>query len=196
MSRDHEHIAGEIERQAEVTKRLAYRLHCDCGMELPLHLAKEIGTLLESDAGGIWAQKLSTAHWSMFLAEHQEDRGAYAYVTHDAITLPQGLTQLSIKLRYYRHGVVLHGSGGDILGAVIDALGLRFEVLCCSVCADTLTRGNVAFVEISVPNGETACGVGAHEKVTAAEVKAMLVAVNHALNQGALNDVMVAATVE
>ncbi|WP_206606298.1 hypothetical protein [Steroidobacter cummioxidans] len=162
-------------------------------MHLPLHIAKKIGHLVRSDVASIWRQRLSKTHWSMFFAEHQEAHGAYVYVTHDSFVLQEGSTELSMKLRFHGQGLILRGTGKDVSSAIIDALGLRFEVRCCSTCADTLRAGNVAFVEISMPNGETACGLGDHENVVAAQIKAILNAVNHALNQGVLKDEMLVA---
>ncbi|MDY6946854.1 MAG: hypothetical protein SXG53_14145 [Pseudomonadota bacterium] len=179
--------------QVEVTERLAYRLHCDCGMPLPEHLVEQLGRLNKSDSGGIWGQRLSSTHWSIFFAEHRQDHGAYAYVTHDAFVSKEGSTRLSMKLRYHGYSVILRGIGKDIFTAISDALGLKFEVICCSLCAEALSEDNVAFVEILLPDGLTTCGLGVHENDFAAEIKAMLAAVNHALNQGTLNDEMLVA---
>ena len=80
--------------------------------------------------------------------------------------------------------------------AVVDALGLRFDVL--SYEEHSMGSGSdaraVAFVEITTPARTTLFGVGLHENIVTASLMAILSAVNRALQRGLLDDSMPAAT--
>jgi 2-isopropylmalate synthase len=86
----------------------------------------------------------------------------------------------------------LHGEGNGPIDALVNALGLRFDVL--SYEERSMGSGSgaraVAFVEITTPARATLFGVGIHDNIVTASLLAVLSAVNRALSRGLLDDSM------
>ena len=108
----------------------------------------------------------------------------------------QNVERLTLKLKCHGQGALLHGEGNGPIDAIVDALGLRFDVLSYeehSIGSGSDARA-VAFVEITTPARATLFGVGMHENIVTASLLAVLSAVNRALQRGLLDDSMPAAT--
>ena len=108
----------------------------------------------------------------------------------------QNVERLTLKLKCNGQGALLHGEGNGPIDAIVDALGLRFDVL--SYEEHSMGSGSdaraVAFVEITTPARATLFGVGLHENIVTASLLAVLSAVNRALQRGLLDDSMPAPT--
>jgi 2-isopropylmalate synthase len=87
---------------------------------------------------------------------------------------------------------VLSGRGNGPIDALVDALGLRCDVL--SFEERSMGSGSdaraVAFIEITTPSRVTLFGCGVHTNTVSASLLAVLSAVNRALGQGAIDDTM------
>ena len=74
----------------------------------------------------------------------------------------QNVERLTLKLKCNGQGALLHGDGNGPIDAIVDALGLRFDVL--SYEEHSMGSGSdaraVAFVEITTPARATLFGVG------------------------------------
>jgi 2-isopropylmalate synthase len=140
----------------------------------------------------------SEAIWSLFEREYLGENGTYVYGGHQLSPLRehQNIERLTLKLKCNGQGALLHGEGNGPIDAIVDALGLRFDVL--SYEEHSMGSGSdaraVAFVEITTPARTTLFGVGLHENIVTASLMAILSAVNRALQRGLLDDAMTAAT--
>jgi 2-isopropylmalate synthase len=173
---------------------IAFLLERDYGLVLPRRLQIEFSRVVQSvtDATG---KELSSAEiWQLFEREYLAQRGGYEYRSHQLNTAQDGSDgeRLTVKLLCNGQGAVLAGRGNGPIDALIDALGLRCDVL--SYDEHSMGSGSdaraVAFVEITTPARLTLFGCGVHENIVTASLLAVLSAVNRALAQGALDDAM------
>jgi 2-isopropylmalate synthase len=132
--------------------------------------------------------------WALFEKEYLGENGVYVYGAHQlsAMRDQPGVERLTLKLKCNGQGALLHGEGNGPIDAIVDALGLRFDVLSYeehSIGSGSDARA-VAFVEITTPARATLFGVGAHVNIVTASLLAVLSAVNRALQRGLLDDSM------
>ena len=130
----------------------------------------------------------------LFEREYLGENGTYVYGGHQLSPLRdhRNVERLTLKLKCSGQGALLHGEGNGPIDAIVDALGLRFDVL--SYEEHSMGSGSdaraVAFVEITTPARGTLFGVGLHENIVTASLLAVLSAVNRALQRGLLDDSM------
>lgn len=176
---------------------IAYLLERDYGLAMPRRLQIEFSQVVQAvtDATG---KELSAAQlWALFEQEYLAEKGPYVYGAHQLASGREqpGVEHLTLKLKCRGQGTLLHGQGNGPIDAIVDALGLRFDVL--SYEEHSMGSGSdaraVAFVEITTPARATLFGVGVHENIVTASLLAVLGAVNRALDRGWLDDSMPAA---
>ncbi len=173
---------------------IAYLLERDYGLVLPRRLQIEFSRVVQevTDATG---KELSSAEiWSLYEREYLQQEGGYEYRSHQLNTAQDGTDgeRLTVRLNCHGQGAVLSGRGNGPIDALIDALGLRCDVL--SYEERSMGSGSnakaVAFVEITTPSRVTLFGCGVHANIVSASLLAVLSAVNRALGQGAIDDSM------
>ncbi len=173
---------------------IAYLLERDFGLVLPRRLQIEFSRVVQqvTDASG---KELSAAEiWSLFESEYLSQRGAYQYRSHQLTTSEDGSDgeRLAVKLTCHDQGAFLSGRGNGPIDALIDALGLRCDVL--SFEERSMGSGSdaraVAFIEMTTPSRVTLFGCGVHTNTVSASLLAVLSAVNRALRDGAIDDAM------
>jgi 2-isopropylmalate synthase len=177
---------------------IAYLLERDFGLTMPRRLQIEFSQVVQAVTDATGKELSSEAIWSLFEREYLGENGTYVYGGHQLSPLRehQNVERLTLKLKCNGQGALLHGEGNGPIDAIVDALGLRFDVL--SYEEHSMGSGSdaraVAFVEITTPARTTLFGVGLHENIVTASLMAILSAVNRALQRGLLDDSMPAAT--
>jgi 2-isopropylmalate synthase len=177
---------------------IAYLLERDYGLTMPRRLQIEFSQVVQAVTDATGKELSSEAIWSLFEREYLGENGTYVYGGHQLSPLRehQNIERLTLKLKCNGQGALLHGEGNGPIDAIVDALGLRFDVL--SYEEHSMGSGSdaraVAFVEITTPARTTLFGVGLHENIVTASLMAILSAVNRALQRGLLDDSMPAAT--
>jgi 2-isopropylmalate synthase len=177
---------------------IAYLLERDYGLTMPRRLQIEFSQVVQAVTDATGKELSSEQIWSLFEREYLGENGAYVYSAHQLSPLRehQNVERLTLKLKCNGQGALLHGEGNGPIDAIVDALGLRFDVL--SYEEHSMGSGSdaraVAFVEITTPARATLFGVGLHENIVTASLMAILSAVNRALQRGLLDDAMPAAT--
>jgi 2-isopropylmalate synthase len=177
---------------------IAYLLERDYGLTMPRRLQIEFSQVVQAVTDATGKELSSEAIWSLFEREYLGENGTYVYGGHQLSPLRehQNIERLTLKLKCNGQGALLHGEGNGPIDAIVDALGLRFDVL--SYEEHSMGSGSdaraVAFVEITTPARSTLFGVGLHENIVTASLMAILSAVNRALQRGLLDDSMPAAT--
>jgi 2-isopropylmalate synthase len=175
---------------------IAYLLERDYGLTMPRRLQIEFSQVVQAVTDATGKELLSEQIWSLFEREYLGENGAYVYGGHQLSPVREHLERLTLKLKCHGQGALLHGEGNGPIDAIVDALGLRFDVL--SYEEHSMGSGSdaraVAFVEITTPARATLFGVGLHENIVTASLMAILSAVNRALQRGLLDDSMRAAT--
>jgi 2-isopropylmalate synthase len=177
---------------------IAYLLERDFGLTMPRRLQIEFSQVVQAVTDATGKELSSEAIWSLFEREYLGENGTYVYGGHQLspVREHQNVERLTLKLKCNGQGALLHGEGNGPIDAIVDALGLRFDVL--SYEEHSMGSGSdaraVAFVEITTPARTTLFGVGLHENIVTASLMAILSAVNRALQRGLLDDSMPAAT--
>ena len=177
---------------------IAYLLERDYGLTMPRRLQIEFSQVVQAVTDATGKELTSEQIWSLFEREYLGENGTYVYGGHQLSPLRehQNVERLTLKLKCNGQGALLHGEGNGPIDAIVDALGLRFDVL--SYEEHSMGSGSdaraVAFVEITTPARTTLFGVGLHENIVTASLMAVLSAVNRALQRGLLDDSMPAAT--
>ena len=177
---------------------IAYLLERDYGLTMPRRLQIEFSQVVQAVTDATGKELTSEQIWSLFEREYLGENGAYVYGGHQLspVREHQNVERLTLKLKCNGQGALLHGDGNGPIDAIVDALGLRFDVL--SYEEHSMGSGSdaraVAFVEITTPARATLFGVGLHENIVTASLMAVLSAVNRALQRGLLDDSMPAAT--
>lgn len=177
---------------------IAYLLERDYGMTMPRRLQIEFSQVVQAVTDATGKELSSEQIWALFQKEFLGDDGVYVYGAHQLSSLrdQQNVERLTLKLKCNGQGALLHGEGNGPIDAIVDALGLRFDVL--SYEEHSIGTGSgakaMAFVEITTPARATLFGVGYHENIVTASLLAVLSAVNRALQRGLLDDAMEVAT--
>jgi 2-isopropylmalate synthase len=177
---------------------IAYLLERDYGLTMPRRLQIEFSQVVQAVTDATGKELMSEQIWQLFQQEYLGDNGVYVYGAHQLSSLrdQQNVERLTLKLKCHGQGALLHGEGNGPIDAIVDALGLRFDVL--SYEEHSMGTGSgakaVAFVEITTPARATLFGVGLHENIVTASLLAVLSAVNRALQRGLLDDSMPVAT--
>jgi 2-isopropylmalate synthase len=177
---------------------IAYLLERDYGLTMPRRLQIEFSQVVQAVTDATGKELSSEQIWQLFGGEYLGENGGYVYGGHQlsSVREHQNVERLTLKLKCNGQGALLHGEGNGPIDAIVDALGLRFDVL--SFEEHSMGSGSdaraVAFVEITTPARATLFGVGIHENIVTASLMAVLSAVNRALQRGLLDDSMPAAT--
>ena len=177
---------------------IAYLLERDYELTMPRRLQIEFSQVVQAVTDATGKELSSEQIWSLFGQEFLGENGTYVYGGHQLspVREQQSVERLTLKLKCDGQGALLHGEGNGPIDAIVNALGLRFDVL--SYEEHSMGSGSdaraVAFVEITTPARATLFGVGLHENIVTASLMAVLSAVNRALQRGLLDDSMPAAT--
>ncbi len=179
---------------------IAYLLERDYGLTMPRRLQIEFSQVVQAVTDATGKELTSEQIWSLFEREFLGENGVYVYGGHQLspVREQQSVERLTLKLKCNGQGALLHGEGNGPIDAIVDALGLRFDVL--SYEEHSMGTGSgaraVSFVEITTPARATLFGVGLHENIVTASLLAVLSAVNRALQRGLLDDAMPVATAQ
>jgi 2-isopropylmalate synthase len=173
---------------------IAYLLERDYEMTMPRRLQIEFSQVVQAVTDATGKELTSEQIWELFEKEYLGNNGSYVYSAHQVSGLRDqpGVERLTLKLKCNGQGALLHGEGNGPIDAIVDALGLRFDVLSYeehSIGSGSDARA-VAFVEITTPARATLFGVGVHVNIVTASLLAVLSAVNRALQRGLLDDSM------
>jgi 2-isopropylmalate synthase len=177
---------------------IAYLLERDHGLIMPRRLQIEFSQIVQAVADADGGELTSDELWRVFEREYLAMDGNYVYAGHhlSASREHPGAERLNLKVKCCGQGALLHGVGNGPIDALVNAMGLRFDVI--SYEQHAIRSGSdaraAAFVEITTPSKVTLFGVGVHENTVTASLMAVLSAVNRALQRGFLDDTMVPAT--
>src|SRR5690606_34996583 len=146
---------------------VAYLMERDHGIQMPRRLQIEFSQVVQAVTDTTGKELPSAQIWQLFQDEYLTDEGAYAYGGHQLTAEKDNgnRQRLSLKLRCNGQGALLHGEGNGPIDAIVDALGLRIDLL--SYEEHSIGQGSdaraMAFVEITTPTRTTLFGVGVHE---------------------------------
>lgn len=169
---------------------ISYLLERDYDLALPRRLQIEFSQVVQAVTDTTGKELNSAEIWALFNREYLEQLGAYTYRAHQLVTAQDGSDheQITLKLNHNGRDATFSGKGNGPINAVIDALGLQFDVLSYeerSIGSGSKAKA-IAFVEITTPARVTLFGVGMHDNIVSASLVAVLSAVNRAMKRDAL----------
>jgi 2-isopropylmalate synthase len=167
---------------------MAYLMKNDHKLDLPRRLQQEFSRLVQARADAEGSELSSERLWSYFCAEYLERRTPLEFQERHT-TATDDVTSIDARVSYRAASMQLKGEGNGPLSAFVDSLrllGIFVKVL--DYAEHALTSGGdaqaAAYVECEVgENGDVQVvwGVGIDVDITTASLKAVVSALNRAL---------------
>ncbi len=169
---------------------IAYLLERDYQLVMPRRLQIEFSQVVQAAADTTGKELTSEEIWSLFNAEYLAPRHPFIYRSHQLAASTDGADSERLSLQVERDGRVetWHGQGSGPIDAIVNAIGLDFDVL----SYEEHSRGQgssakaVCYIEITTRSRRTLFGAGMHSNIITASLLAVLSAVNRAIAAGAL----------
>jgi 2-isopropylmalate synthase len=169
---------------------VAYLLERDYQLVMPRRLQIEFSQVVQSTADVTGKELTSEELWELFRQEYLVSRNPFMYRSHQLAASTDGADRERLSLQVERDGRLETwvGEGSGPIDAIVDAIGLPFDLL----SYDEHSRGQgsaataVSYIEITTRSRRTLYGAGMHSNIITASLLAVLSAVNRAIAQGAL----------
>jgi 2-isopropylmalate synthase len=169
---------------------VAYLLERDYQLVMPRRLQIEFSQVVQTAADITGKELTSQELWDLFTSEYLKPRAPFLYRSHQLAASTDGADSERLSLQVENAGRVETwlGQGSGPIDAMVDAIGLPFDVL----SYEEHSRGQgsaaqaVSYIEITTRSRRTLFGAGAHSNIITASLLALLSAVNRAVAQGAL----------
>jgi len=164
---------------------MAYIMKSEHSMDLPRRLQMEFSRVVQARTDSAGGEVAPDEMWTIFSAEYLEDTAPLELVTVKSVSNGGGYT-VSAVVR--DHGVEkeIVGEGNGPVSAFVDALGiLGYHVRVLDYTEHALSSGGnakaAAYVETELGSDEDAhvlWGVGLHESIVTASLRAVISAIN------------------
>jgi 2-isopropylmalate synthase len=169
---------------------VAYLLERDYQLVMPRRLQIEFSQVVQAAADTSGKELTSKELWELFASEYLNPRRPLVYRSHQLAASTDGADSERLTLQLERDGRLetRHGQGSGPIDAIVNAIGLDFDVL----SYEEHSRGQgsaaqaVAYVEITTRSRRTLFGAGTHSNIITASLLAVVSAVNRAIHRGAL----------
>lgn len=169
---------------------IAYLLEREHGLKLPRRLQMEFSQVVQKVADTTGKELTPAALWSAFQEEYLTTTHPFALLEHrDG---PSGMTLDKLTATLYENGKerIVAGTGNGPIDAFVDAMSRHCSLAirvadyhehAIGAGADATA---VAYVEMQVTDQPTLFGVGIHENIVTASLRAVVSALNRAAAQG------------
>ncbi len=169
---------------------VAYLLERDYQLVMPRRLQIEFSQVVQAAADITGKELTSKELWDLFTQEYLAPRPPIVYRSHQLAASTDGADteRLSLQVEYEGRLETWLGQGSGPIDAMVEAVGLPFDVL----SYEEHSRGQgsaakaVSYIEITTRSRRTLFGAGMHPNIITASLLAILSAVNRAIAQGAL----------
>jgi 2-isopropylmalate synthase len=169
---------------------VAYLLERDYQLVMPRRLQIEFSQVVQAAADTSGKELTSKELWELFASEYLAPKRPLVYRSHQLAASTDGADSERLTLQLERDGRLetRHGQGSGPIDAIVNAIGLDFDVL----SYEEHSRGQgsaaqaVAYVEITTRSRRTLFGAGMHPNIITASLLAVVSAVNRAIHRGAL----------
>ncbi|NJN45504.1 MAG: 2-isopropylmalate synthase [Candidatus Competibacteraceae bacterium] len=165
---------------------IAYLLEKDHGIRLPRRLQIEFSQLVQAIADTTGKELTSGAIRMAFEDEYLGAQQPFAFMEHRDIASSSaaGTDELTATVREHGQDRIIIGSGNGPIDAFVNAMNAHFGIAVRLVDYHEHAVGAgadataVAYVEIQVDEDTTLFGVGMHENIVIASLRAVISAVN------------------
>jgi len=184
---DPKHVGRTYEAVIRVNSQsgkggVAYIMKTEHGFDLPRRLQIEFSKTIQHITEDTGTEITPAEMWAAFEAEYFRPDGRLELLGHEVTTKDDGATITAQVLLDGEHRTIV-GTGNGPIAAFVHALselGISVEVL--DYAEHAITAGTdaqaVAYVETQGPDGVVRWGVGVHESILAAGLRAVVSAVN------------------
>ena len=169
---------------------IAYILEQDYGVALPrraqIEFSKVIQQLTDREGHEVQPQQI----WDVFSAEYLDQNGPLTFLRYQTIPGADGDRHLKATLRVFGEEREIEGHGNGPISAFVDgmqlAFGFNLDVVDYREHAVGAGKDTTAYayVEMLSPTEETLFGVGRHENIVEASLRAVVSAANRAQRMG------------
>ncbi|HKK29086.1 MAG TPA: 2-isopropylmalate synthase [Alphaproteobacteria bacterium] len=169
---------------------ISYILETDYGISLPrraqIEFSKVIQQLTDREGHEVPSDKI----WDVFNAEYLDQNGPLSFLGYQTLPGESGGRELTAKLRVYGEELEIKGKGSGPISAFVDGLAnaLGFELDVIDYREHAVGSGKdtnaYAYVEMRAPNETTLFGVGKHDNIVEASLRAVVSAANRAQRMG------------
>jgi 2-isopropylmalate synthase len=185
---DPKHVGRTYEAVIRVNSQsgkggVAYILQAEHGLDLPRRLQIEFSKTIQGITEDTGTEITPASMWQAFLAEYLPEDPAVQLVSHESHTGEAGSKVVAQLLVDGEHRTVTGQGNGPIaafVGAVRDELDVDIDVVDYSEHA--VSAGSdataVAYVETQDAEGTVRWGIGMHESIETASLRAVVSAVN------------------
>jgi 2-isopropylmalate synthase len=185
---DPKHVGRSYEAVIRVNSQsgkggVAYIMKAEHGLDLPRRLQIEFSKTIQHITEDTGTEITPGAMWDTFRAEYLPETPAVRLLTHETTTGEAGSKVTAQLLVDGEHRTVAGVGNGPIaafVAAVRESLGVDIDVVDYSEHA--VTAGSdataVAYVETQSGDGDVRWGIGMHESITTASLRAVVSAVN------------------
>jgi 2-isopropylmalate synthase len=169
---------------------VAYLLERDYQLVMPRRLQIEFSQVVQAAADITGKELTSKELWDLFTSEYLTATRPLVYRSHQLAASTDGADSERLSLQVEREGRLetLIGQGSGPIDAIVQAIGLDFDVL----SYEEHSRGQgraaqaVSYIEITTRSRRTLFGAGMHPNIITASLLAVISAVNRAIRSGAL----------
>jgi 2-isopropylmalate synthase len=169
---------------------VAYLLERDYQLVMPRRLQIEFSQVVQAAADLTGKELTSQELWDLFSKEYLLPKSPIVYRSHQLAASTDGADSERLALQVEHDGkpVTWYGQGSGPIDAVVNAIGMEFDVL----SYEEHSRGQgsaakaVSYIEITTRSRRTLFGAGMHTNIITASLLAVVSAVNRAVAQGAL----------
>jgi 2-isopropylmalate synthase len=169
---------------------ISYILEQDYGVALPrraqIEFSKVIQQLTDREGHEVQPHQI----WDVFSAEYLDQNGPITFLRYQTIPGEDGDRDLKATLRVFGEERVIEGKGNGPISAFVhgmrDAFGFDLDVIDYREHAvgSGVDTNAFAYVEMRSPGEQTLFGVGRHENIVEASLRAVVSAANRAQRMG------------
>ncbi len=169
---------------------IAYILEQDYGVALPRRAQIEFSKVIQQLTDREGHEVPPTQIWEVFSAEYLDQNGPLTFLRYQTMPGEDGSREMKATLRVFGEEVVIEGTGNGPISAFVDGMqksfGFDLDVIDYREHAVGTGKDTNAFayVEMRSPNEETLFGVGRHENIVEASLRAVVSAANRAQRMG------------
>lgn len=169
---------------------ISYILETDYGVSLPKRAQAEFSKVIQQITDREGHEVRPDQIWEVFSAEYLDQNGPITFLRYQTLPGEGGRRDLNATLRVFGEEREITGQGSGPISAFVDGLSnaFGFDMDVVDYREHSVGTGKdtsaYAYVEMRSPGGETLFGVGKHDNIAEASLRAVVSAANRAYRNG------------
>ena len=169
---------------------ISYILETDYGVSLPKRAQAEFSKVIQQITDREGHEVKPEQIWDVFNAEFLDQNGPITFLSYQTMPGEDGKRDMAATLRVFGEEVQINGQGSGPISGFVDGLSnaFGFDMDVVDYREHSVGTGKdtsaFAYVEMRAPDGQTLFGVGKHENIAEASLRAVVSAANRAYRNG------------